>query len=352
MHPIPWSAIAEIRKKIQQRRARQAVFEAAHGKGKSIITLEAFDKRFTAVGNEIHYSPAETTKYFPDFLSRYLKTVLTPEWGSAEIRKPLEERHQILKWYESTCHHERRQKREADGTFRSDPSGAMLSWYRLAYDLYLIKHNAKLQKRILDRIRSKEQFQGARFELCVTAIMAVAGFQIELEDELDGSHKHPELIAKHASGVSIAVEAKSRHRHGILGFENPGATVSNKVAIESLLRDALAKGCEMPYFIFVDVNLPPASEISEGNPWVNEMNDTVQGLCQEWGNGRFPANAVFFFSDPSYYTPDELVKGRPFWSYVVRIKEPRYPLPDLGLPLHIGKALLQRINIPNEFPSW
>jgi len=350
--PIPWSALAEIRHKIQQRKAGQAAFEAAHGKSRPIITLEAFDNRFTAVGNEIHFSPIETTKYFPDFLTRYVKRVLTQTWGNAEIAKPLPERHQILKWYESVCHYERRQKRDADGAYRRVPSGAMLSWYRFAYDLYLIKHNAKLQKRILDRIRSKDHFQGARFELCVTAAMVVAGFQIDFEDETDTSRKHPEFIAKHPSGISVAVEAKSRHRHGVLGFELPGGTVTDKVAVEGLLRNALAKDCNVPYFIFIDVNVPPTTEVAEGNPWFKEMSDTVKNLYQEWDNGTFPANAVYFCSDPSHYVPDEVLKGPPFWCYEMPIKEPRYLLPDPELSMRVAQALIQRTNIPNEFPSW
>ena len=300
----------------------------------------------------MHYSPAEATRYFPDFLTRYVKGVLLPSWYETERAKPADKRHQIIKWYESMCRYERQQKRDADGAYRRVPSGAMLSWYRLAYDLYLIKHNAQLQKRILDRLRSKDHFQGARFELCVTASMVVAGFQIDFEDESDMSKKHPEFVAKHASGVSVAVEAKSRHRPGVLGFESLGAMPTDKVAIEGLLRDALAKNCDLPYFIFVDVNLPPTSEIVEGKPWFKEMSDTVKNLCSEDENGTFSANAIYFCSDPSYFVPDEPLKGPPFWCYEMPIEKPSHPLSDPKLSLRVAQATIQRTNIPNEFPSW
>ena len=80
----------------------------------------------------------------------------------------------------------------------------MNCWFRLGYDLYLIKHNAKLQRKILDRLRDKRQFQGARLELCVTASMVAAGFEINYEDEKDTSRKHAEFIANNPAGRGVA----------------------------------------------------------------------------------------------------------------------------------------------------
>ena len=142
---------AEVKKQIAQKLAQDRAFEAKHGKGKPIITTEFKDWRFVAVGNELHYGKKEKTKYFPDFLGNYVRSKLGPEWGNSEIAKPLEKRHQVLQWYDSMCHFQMKQTPQEDGTYKASANGSMLSWYRLAYDLYLIKHNAELQEEILGK---------------------------------------------------------------------------------------------------------------------------------------------------------------------------------------------------------
>lgn len=303
-----------------------------------------------AVGNELHWAKAEKTKYFPDFLNNYLKTQTGEAWGNAELKKPLQDRHQILKWYDSLCRYQQTVEREADGTYRQIPTGAMLCWYRLAYDLYLIKHNAELQKRILGRLRHPDQFQGARFELVVAATMVVAGFEINYEDEGDTSRKHAEFMAKHHSGLSVAIEAKSRHRDGVLGFKSPGAKVTDKIEVEGILRAALAKEPDAPYFIFIEVNLPPpASAIGEDNAWFKELADTVKTLASEWEPGTFPATAVIFCNDPCHYVLDAQIAEQQYWCYALPIEKPKHPA-DVRLIEEVGRATMQRCMIPNEFP--
>lgn len=344
----------EIKRKIARIDERNRAFKAAHGKGRSIITTEFKDWRFVAVGNELHYANKEKTKYFPDFLGNYLRSKLGTEWGNSELAKPFEDRHQVLKWYDSMCHFQRKQTPIEDGTYIVAANGAMLSWCRLAYDLYLIKHNAHLQERILYRLRNKQQFQGARFELCVTASMIVAGFEINFEDEGDVSRKHPEFLARDSAGLKIAIEAKSRHREGVLEYKAPpgqlGKGQSPKVAVEGLIRKALAKEPGMPYFIFIDVNLPYADENYHGNPWFKEMSETVKKLRQEWAPGTFPANAIFFCNDPTYQEPERVPEGNNFWCYEVPVDDPKQPL-DPGISIQVAQSIIKRTNIPNEYPK-
>jgi len=342
-----------IAQHLAQRQREQQALEARHGKGRPVISLEHEGYRFVAVGNELHFSKANKTKYFPDFLSKYVKGQLgTEEWAMAELKKPPEARHQVMNWYDSLCRYQQKQKPDADGTYRQIPSGAMLCWNRLAYDLYLIKHNAKLQKRILERLRHPQQFQGARFELCVAATMVVAGFEINYEDESDTSRKHAEFIAKHRSGLSVAVEAKSRHRDGVLGFKSAGAKVTDKVEVEGILRAALGKEPSAPYFIFIEVNLPPsASRIAEGNPWFKELAETVRTLESEWEPGTFPATAILFCNDPCHHVLDAQIEDQQFWCYGIPISKPRYPLPDVRFAEEAARATMQRCMIPNEFPA-
>lgn len=345
---------AQIKQKVAEAQSAKSRFEAGHGKIKQVITADYNDWRFVAVGNELHYSPIEKTKYFTDFLGNYLRSILGPEWGNSELSKPLESRHQILKWYDSLCKHQRTLIKLEDGTYQGEGNGASLSWLRLAYDLYLIKHNAALQTKILDRLRNKEQFQGARFELCVTASMIAAGFDINYEDESDRTRKHAEFIATHPSGLQIAVEAKSRHRAGVLNF-NPSQEATYKehikVSVQGLLRKALAKEPDMPFFVFIDPNLPPSANDPTENPWFKEMSDTIEKLKSKYEEGDFPANAVFFCNDSTYHTPDSIPTGMNFWCYEMPTSQPRHSFLPPDLSMKIAQAMIQRTNIPIRFPE-
>ena len=84
-----------------------------------------------------------------------------------------------------------------------------------------MQDNATLQKRLLERLRHREQYQGARYELLAIATCVRAGFSVDYEDESDSTRKYPELLATHkTTGLQTAVEAKGRHRHGVLGFKS------------------------------------------------------------------------------------------------------------------------------------
>jgi hypothetical protein len=349
--PIP----EHVLKEIQKTRNNERTFEALHGQGKPIITTEWNDWRFVAVGNELHYSKKNKTKYFPDFLGNYVRSKLSSDWGNFELQKPLEERHQILKWYNSMCVFQKGITPDNDGVYKSSSNGAMLSWYRLAYDLYLIKHNAELQEEILKRLRQNKQFQGARFELCVTASMISAGFEISFEDESDPTRKHAEFLAKNSEGIEVAVEAKSRHRNGVLDFDTQSRKPRDerplKVSAERLIKNALAKEPGIPFIIFIDVNLPYFDEGPGNNPWFKEMSDTVKKIISEYGKGEFPANAIIFCNDSTYYKPDTVPVGQNFWCYSLPVDSPKYLLEDKELPFRIANAVIQRTNIPNEYPN-
>jgi hypothetical protein len=66
------------------------------GLGRPIISFEAQGYRLVAVGNEIRWSMTWIT--FVDFLLDYIKAMLTPTWGQAELAKPEPEQHPLLGW--------------------------------------------------------------------------------------------------------------------------------------------------------------------------------------------------------------------------------------------------------------
>lgn len=145
------------------------------GLGRPIISFEDHGYRIVAVGNELRWSKAWRT--FPDFLFDYIKQVLTPEWGTSEIRKAEAERHTLLRWYHKVCDFQRGYPHTAsDGIYQAEMTGAVRAYLGLAYDLYLCAHNAELPDLLLRRLRKPQTFEGALYEAYVIGCLAKAGF--------------------------------------------------------------------------------------------------------------------------------------------------------------------------------
>src|SRR2546426_11959822 len=131
--------------------------------------------------------------------------------------------------------------------FSPPVTGAVSAYNRLAYNLYLIAHNGKdIQTRLLARLKSKDNFQGAYYETQVAAWLIRAGFELEFEDEQDTSTTHCEFTAIHVStGEKYSVEAKTRETR-------PGGSARTPVGQQ--LRRALAKKADHKRLVFIDLN--------------------------------------------------------------------------------------------------
>lgn len=340
----------DFRQLIQKKERERARWEQKYGKTRPIIHTDFDGHKWVAVGNQLHYS--KQWKTFPDFLSDYIKTVLGSDWGNSEIGKPYEERHQILKCYDGMCRFQQTQKRNKNGLFAAVPNGPFAAYLFLAYDLYILRHHTALQNEIIERLKKQDQFQGARYELFTTATCIRAGFDIEFEDETDRRKKHVEFIASHKfSGQKVSVEAKSKHRKGVLGYK--GKKISDesmKLRVGSLLNKALEKNHIYPLVVFIDVNLPPlvAKEIFK-MPLPNEISRMMDRVkIRKHGKDRF--NLLIFTNHPQHYAhEDEPAPGNNILT--------SFSLKPYILPKHpdsifaIYDAAMKYGNIPNEFPE-
>ncbi|SFJ78243.1 hypothetical protein SAMN05192543_1112 [Paraburkholderia megapolitana] len=225
----------------------------------------------------------------------------------------------------------------------------------MSYDLFTIRNNATLTKTILKRLRIIDQFQGALYELCVTASIIAAGFTIEFENEKDNTTDHPEFIATDpATGVRFAVEAKSRHRPGIHGQRNGKQWVPGEsIGIVRALHDALTLKTKIPYYIFIDVNLPPPSSDTEYQSWLRELQATVED-CDNHGfkTERFPANGIVFTNDPTHYFLKDFVHPvrTALWYYKIGLATPAIPSPHEDIVSRVANAFFQRSNVPETIP--
>ncbi len=340
----------DIKKLLDDLRRKEQARIQRYGHVKPIISAEAKGARLVAVGNELLESDSWHT--FPDFLRSHLWHVIGERWFYQELKKPAEEQHPIWRWW--ILYHEFSKKQIADekGLIAAIPSGPTKAFYQLAYDLYILRHHQLLKEMILHRLLTSDGFQGARYELSATSTMIRAGFSIEFEDESDRSRKHVEFVAVHNdTGERIAIEAKSRHRPGVLGV--PGKQESTeriKLRLGRLINAALGKDFTIPLVLFIDMNLPPQTvkRLLEGD----DITHLVRTLDQvkKTDDGKDLFNLMLYTNYPYHYgAVDEPYEEDHLSRAMAQL--PKYAIKNPQLIQDIIFAAKQYGNIPNEFPE-
>ncbi len=207
----------EMTDKINEFLQKEKEREDKYGKTRPIIQADYYGHKLVAVGNQFHWS--KQWKTFIDFLWSYIAHALGSSWGQEELAKPSEEQHQIIKWCIEAFKFQNKQSIPEGGLYAVNPCGALKAYIHLAYDLYILRHHSAIQEDVIRRLKHKDQFQGARYELFVASTCIKAGYTIGYEDEKDLNKTHVEFIAAHIeNGQQVCVEAKSKHREGVLGF--------------------------------------------------------------------------------------------------------------------------------------
>jgi hypothetical protein len=237
----------DLRSRLERVKALAKQRESQQGHGRGIISTEFRGTRIVAVGRKVFHSTKWKT--FHDFLDDYLKLTLSPRWGTAELKKPREERHPILNWYHDATVYLNAHLKVPGQVAGAAFTGPVSAYYCLAYDLYCLAHNSQLQTRLIRRLKNRDHFTGAYYEIFVAASLSRAGFNIEFEDENDGSTSHCELVATfRGTGKKFSVEAKSRQ---------PG---KDHLDVGKQLRSALEKDAIHPRIVFIEVNVPSAAD--------------------------------------------------------------------------------------------
>lgn len=345
--PIPPEVLEEFARREGERVSRVA----KHGEVKEIITAEMGEWRFVASGKTLVYS--KTWKVFPDFLNNHLHGLLGQKWVQRQVSLPLEDQHPAVKWRTINALAHYGTPPRDDGLYESD-TGSVNAWFRLAYDLYLVEHNAELQSKLLRRLRDSEKFQAAKFEAAVAAMMLASGYELQYCDE-KGPGKQPEFIATHrTTGHVLAVEAKSRHRPGIMDFRKGEVAVPpTSFDIDGLLWSAVSKDTKEPLLVFIELNTPTAVDISSHGDTYIELDRAWKAVqAREWPAG-FPAVGVVFYNDASpWYLNESLPRGlASIWAMVLWPESCKHAFDAQPLLLRIGKGCLQRTTIPFEFPK-
>lgn len=299
------------------------------------------DKKFRAVGKTLYRRPLNESFY--DFQINHLLWLFGEDWYNTEMAKPEEQRHVILKWRAERNDQLRRYRDPANPAtlVRAPVTGGMRALQVLADDLYQLAHALDPPRKVLARLRDIRQFQGARYEILTASLFARCGFEITFID--DTSRRNPEFIADRDS-ERIAVEAKSRHRAGVLNER--GAYRENTAAEIRRLYDA-AMGQNpgnCPFLVFIDVNLPLTPDLQPiKREWVVEAMRACSDREQEGLDSKDTAliltNFGWHFSQKEGAPPGE--------HFVARVEHPTYPIRDNTWNL-LGRVLSEYGKVQDE----
>jgi hypothetical protein len=301
VHAKAMYVFAEQRRREQERLAR-------FGQIRPQISLVHQGQRMVAVRNRLYYS--DKWKFFPDFLRDYVPQVLGSDWCKEEAAKPEALRHPLITWRAQGAEFMNAQPAQPDGSRVALPCGALAAYTCFAYDLYVVHDNGGLDDELLQRLKNREMFQGARHELFAEATCYRAGFTVEHENEKDGSTRHAEFTVRHAAtGQLFSVEAKSRHRRGVLAV--PGSPDEKPdFKLGRLINDAVAKNTKHPLVIFVDTNLSfKWAEWLLGRQAGNTLSRPVQNLLdgiKKEHHGADPYAMIVFSNHPHHYAIRDL----------------------------------------------
>jgi hypothetical protein len=221
---------------------------------------------------------------FHSWCAEVLKKTFGQDWLDGQFALRAEQRHVVTKWLaeltELQTRHTPADYQPGDRHIATASGGAKHA-ILLGRDLFYLQRVERLPDWMIDRLRLRDQFQGAWYEVAVASALVLAGFEIDWLSKKSDSHC--EFTGYHRfTKEKFAVEAKSKHRKGILN--QPGDKPEElRTLAHRNFREALKKDPEgLPLAIFVDVNMPPTNTAEEAErQWGAHMRNAIQPHGQD-----------------------------------------------------------------------
>ncbi len=138
--------------------------------------------------------------------------------------------------------------------------------------------------------------------------MCRAGFDIKFLNEPEKEEKQCEFLATHkGTGLVVGVEAKSRHRPGVLHRKGSFEYKADARGLENLIRDAKhQKPKDLPFLVFLDINLPPTPDVPMAEkPWLRDAIGAMRLQDIHAKGEAHPYNALFFLNFSAHFAERE-----------------------------------------------
>jgi hypothetical protein len=323
-------------------------FSSQFGQVRPPISLDYLGYKFVVAGNKVVYQPKERAQFFTDILLTFVPNTFGKDWFEAEVAKPRGTRHPVFEARYKAMSYMNAQPRDAQGVYKAQMTGPMLGYFTFAYDLFTVQDNGRLDARLMERLKNCDQFQGARHELFAEATCLRAGFSIEHEDETDGATRHAEFTATHKlTGQRVSVEAKSKHRPGVLGF--PGTRQAEgelNLNVGQLLNDAIRKNTLHPLVVFFDLNLSwlTANRLLERRIPPHPVIQGTLDRMRRRHSGSDPINLLVVTNHPEHYSADEEAAPSPqILSIQTQIPVKTVARPEALMAIHLAANVYGRI---------
>ncbi len=341
--PEVWAALDQKRREMKaaefQRRKQQ-------GLGKPIISTVVNEWRVVFVGNTRCTQKAERWKTFHDFLSDHFLYRLSQSWLYSERKKPAADRHPIVTWFEQSVMGAKQNAKNAKGVYTRPMTGAISAYLNLAYNVYLIGHRTPAQKdrvvrRFVNRLKSSrsDDFTGVLFETYAAAAFLMAGFDLEFENERDGSTSHVEFVATHpATDKKFSVEVKSRNWPALAEEQGGAADEGRRLRVASKLNAALEKKGQHTRVVFIEVNVPDILQATELTGWpAAALSEIRANEKTGFPNGEMKPSAYVLVTNHAFHNHlDRVSPG-------TQILATGFHIPDFGPDVQFAgyKAVLE-----------
>jgi hypothetical protein len=352
----PLQALDAAIRSVHRRQFAEQEWRRHYGNIRPCLNMDFQQRKFVAAGKRLYYSGDKRPwKYVLDFLLDYIPMVFGKDWFESEVAKPESERHPLFQWRVNGIQYLNAQPTTVEGHRMAFTTGSLAAYASFAFNLFAIEDNSRLDELLLERLKNKDQFQGARHEVFAEATCLRAGFSIEREDERDRTKRHAEFAARHKTigQQLLSVEAKSKHRPGLLG--QPGTPQPYRelsLRFGGLLNDAIAKNPPHPLVVFLDTNLPyeAAKSVLGTDPLdpykpSRTMRTLLDRDRKEHGGVDRYAMLVFTNHPHHYVARNELDPRKHFFCVI-----PQPPQADPNALRDLYAAVQMYGDIPREFP--
>lgn len=275
-------------------------------------------KTYLPVGNGIK-TYTDKGRTFHDLLVNNLYHTLGVEWYQNEIDKDEDHWHYIVRcikeYHGDTSRDELRVTAPQNGVAAILMTGRVSTLLSLAFDVWLLDYFGYLRHDWLDRLRDHNEYQGVRYEIAVASLFVRIGCRLIFYDndriEPDGNPpKRAEFIAYDPkTGNRVAVEAKSRHIHGVLHTDGE---YKHKQAISGdiskLFNKALQKETDgLPLIVFLDVNSPTElHQNPEETQWIKNVMRSFDSREKPTPQKPDTQAAVFITNFPFHYQDGDI----------------------------------------------